>query len=48
MTTVVVKDGQILLGGSEKDVAQAARAQRIVRAAAGKRPIVAMLDVHGG
>lgn len=45
--TVVVKDGRITLSGSAKDVAQAARAERIARDVTG-RPVDGKLDIQGG
>lgn len=46
--TVVVKDGRITLNGSAKDVAQAARAERIARDVAGARQVEGKLDIQGG
>jgi hypothetical protein len=46
--TVVAKDGRITLSGSAKDIAQAARAERIARDIAGARAVGGKLDVQGG
>ena len=45
--TAVVKDGRITLSGSAKDVAQAARAERIAREIA-PRSVTARIDIQGG
>ena len=45
--TAVVKDGRITLSGSAKDLAQAARAERIARAISA-RPVTAQIDIQGG
>ena len=45
--TVVVKDGRITLSGSAKDVAQAARAEKIARDITGL-PVTGRLDIQGG
>lgn len=46
--TVVVKDGHITLSGSAKDVAQAARVEKIAADVAGARQVVGKLDIQGG
>lgn len=46
--TVVVKDGRITLSGSAKDVAQAARAEKLARDVAGARQVEGKLDIQGG
>jgi osmotically-inducible protein OsmY len=46
--TVVAKDGRVTLSGSAKDLAQAARAERVAREAAGASPVGGKLDVQGG
>lgn len=45
--TAVVKDGRITLSGSAKDVAQAARVERIAREI-GAHPVSAQIDIQGG
>jgi osmotically-inducible protein OsmY len=46
--TVVAKDGRITLNGSAKDIAQAARAEKLARDIAGPRQVVGKLDIQGG
>jgi osmotically-inducible protein OsmY len=46
--TVVAKDGRVSLSGSARDVAQAARAEKVVRDIAGARAVAGRLDVAGG
>jgi osmotically-inducible protein OsmY len=46
--TVVVQDGRITLSGSVKDIAQAARAEKIARDVTGGRRVEGALDVQGG
>jgi osmotically-inducible protein OsmY len=46
--TVVAKDGRVTLSGSAKDLAQAARAERLARDIAGARAVGGKLDVQGG
>jgi osmotically-inducible protein OsmY len=46
--TVVAQDGRVTLSGSAKDLAQAARVERIARDIAGARAVTGKLDTQGG
>lgn len=46
--TLVARDGRVTLSGSASDVAQAARAERLVREIAGEREVRGRLDIAGG
>jgi osmotically-inducible protein OsmY len=46
--TVIVNDGRITLSGSAKDLAQAARAEKLATDISGGRPVAGKLDIQGG
>jgi osmotically-inducible protein OsmY len=46
--TVFVNEGRITMSGSAKDLAQAARAEKLARDISGGSPVAGKLDIQGG